>query len=197
MLAWILGKPLTLLFDPFESIVLFLAGMCPHIASQRLLLIRMMIVLVVNYTVQDGKSNWLEGMILMCLYVIIAVTFWYYPGSCFFILCALILSLIRTCDHRHQHLTADCWTRVDLLVIIIRPFCIEDRYLGSLSVPNISPCGRLCVSAGPRSIRSPSSPIYLPWLHVLAITSLPIKLSASASVSHSSTLFTLAFGSRS
>jgi len=31
--------------------------------------------------VQDGKSNWLEGMILMCLYVIIAVTFWYYPGD--------------------------------------------------------------------------------------------------------------------
>ncbi|OBZ72492.1 Vacuolar calcium ion transporter [Grifola frondosa] len=61
-LGWIIGKPLTLLFDPFESIVLFLS------------------VLVVNYVVQDGKSNWLEGMILMCLYVIIAVTFWYYPG---------------------------------------------------------------------------------------------------------------------
>lgn len=43
-----MGKPLTLLFDPFESIVLFLA------------------VLTVNYVVQDGKSNWLEGMILMC-----------------------------------------------------------------------------------------------------------------------------------
>lgn len=28
ILGWILGKPLTLLFDPFESIVLFLAGMC-------------------------------------------------------------------------------------------------------------------------------------------------------------------------
>ncbi|KAI9439938.1 calcium/proton exchanger [Lactarius indigo] len=62
-LGWILGKPLTLLFDPFESIVLFLA------------------VLTVNYVVQDGKSNWLEGMILMCLYVIVAVTFWFYPGS--------------------------------------------------------------------------------------------------------------------
>ncbi|KAH9914793.1 Calcium/proton exchanger [Amylocystis lapponica] len=62
VLSWILGKPLTLLFDPFESITLFLS------------------VLVVNYTVQDGKSNWLEGMILMCLYVIIALTFWYYPG---------------------------------------------------------------------------------------------------------------------
>ncbi|KAL7279025.1 calcium/proton exchanger [Trametes coccinea BRFM310] len=61
-LAWIMGKPLSLLFDPFESIVLFFS------------------VLVVNYVVQDGKSNWLEGMLLMCLYVILAVTFWYYPG---------------------------------------------------------------------------------------------------------------------
>ncbi|KAF8591111.1 calcium/proton exchanger [Ramaria rubella] len=62
ILAWIMGKPLTLLFDPFQSVVLFLA------------------VLTVNYCVQDGKSNWLEGMILMCLYVIIAVSFWFYPG---------------------------------------------------------------------------------------------------------------------
>jgi len=62
-LGWILGKPLTLLFDPFESVVLFLS------------------VLTVNYVVQDGKSNWLEGMILMCLYIIIGVTFWFYPGT--------------------------------------------------------------------------------------------------------------------
>jgi len=62
-LGWILGKPLTLLFDPLESIVLFLS------------------VLTVNYVVQDGKSNWLEGMVLMCLYLILAVTFWFYPGS--------------------------------------------------------------------------------------------------------------------
>ncbi|KAI0822456.1 calcium/proton exchanger [Trametes gibbosa] len=61
-LAWIMGKPLSLLFDPFESIVLFFS------------------VLVVNYVVQDGKSNWLEGMVLMCLYLILAVVFWYYPG---------------------------------------------------------------------------------------------------------------------
>ncbi|KAJ3830219.1 Calcium/proton exchanger [Lentinula raphanica] len=65
-LGWILGKPLTLLFDPYESITLFLA------------------VLTVNYCVQDGKSNWLEGMILMCLYVILCVTFWYYPGGRYF-----------------------------------------------------------------------------------------------------------------
>ncbi|KAF9046923.1 calcium/proton exchanger [Hymenopellis radicata] len=49
-LAWIMGKPLTLLFDPYESVALFLA------------------VLTVNYVVQDG------------LYVILGVTFWFYPG---------------------------------------------------------------------------------------------------------------------
>jgi Ca2+:H+ antiporter len=27
-LGWILGKPLTLLFDPYESIALFLSGKC-------------------------------------------------------------------------------------------------------------------------------------------------------------------------
>ncbi|CAE6437998.1 unnamed protein product [Rhizoctonia solani] len=63
VIAWGMGKPLTLLNDPFESVVLFLS------------------VLVVNYVVSDGKSNWLEGFVLMMLYVIIAVSFWYYPGS--------------------------------------------------------------------------------------------------------------------
>ena len=33
ILGWILGKPLTLLFDPFESIVLFLAGEAPYLLS--------------------------------------------------------------------------------------------------------------------------------------------------------------------
>ena len=51
VLGWIMGRPLTMLFDPFESIILFLA------------------VLTVNYVVQDGKSNWLEGLILLCLCV--------------------------------------------------------------------------------------------------------------------------------
>ncbi|KAF8447180.1 Sodium/calcium exchanger protein-domain-containing protein [Boletus edulis BED1] len=63
LLGWCLGKPLTLSFDPLQSIVLFLS------------------VLTVNYTIQDGKSNWLEGTILICLYSIVCVTFWFYPGA--------------------------------------------------------------------------------------------------------------------
>ncbi|KAK7046520.1 Calcium/proton exchanger [Favolaschia claudopus] len=62
VVGWMIGKPMTLFFDPYEAVCLFLA------------------VLTVNYVVQDGKSNWLEGMILMCLYAILATLFFFYPG---------------------------------------------------------------------------------------------------------------------
>ncbi|KAI0833341.1 Sodium/calcium exchanger protein-domain-containing protein [Trametes gibbosa] len=65
ILGWFLDKPLALLFDPFESVVLYIS------------------VHTMGYVVADGKSNWLEGVILVCLYVVIAVTFWFYPGSNF------------------------------------------------------------------------------------------------------------------
>ncbi|KAA1467535.1 hypothetical protein DENSPDRAFT_251044 [Dentipellis sp. KUC8613] len=65
VLGWILDKPLAMLFDPFESVVLYIS------------------VHVMGYVVADGKSNWLEGVILICLYIIIAVSFWFYPGSTF------------------------------------------------------------------------------------------------------------------
>ncbi|KJA22921.1 hypothetical protein HYPSUDRAFT_66669 [Hypholoma sublateritium FD-334 SS-4] len=61
VLAWITNKPLSLLMDPFQSMVLYMA------------------VNTMGYVVADGKSNWLEGIILICLYVIIAVSFWFYP----------------------------------------------------------------------------------------------------------------------
>ncbi|KAJ2914060.1 hypothetical protein MD484_g6351, partial [Candolleomyces efflorescens] len=63
LLGWVINKPLTLLMDPFESLVLYLS------------------VQTLGYVLADGKSNWLEGFILMSLYIIIAVSFWFYPGS--------------------------------------------------------------------------------------------------------------------
>jgi Ca2+:H+ antiporter len=60
-LGWIIGRPLALLFDPFESVVLYVS------------------VQTMSFVVADGKSNWLEGIILICLYFIIAVSFWFYP----------------------------------------------------------------------------------------------------------------------
>ena len=50
VLGWIMGKDdMTLLFDGFQIAVLFVA------------------VLLVNYLIQDGKSHWLEGVLLIIL----------------------------------------------------------------------------------------------------------------------------------
>lgn len=78
LLGWVLDKPLALLFDPFESIVLYVSGQClpPFLA-----LADFFVVHTMGYVVADGKSNWLEGLILIGLYVVAAVTFWFYPGT--------------------------------------------------------------------------------------------------------------------
>ncbi|KAF1992923.1 vacuolar calcium ion transporter-like protein /H(+) exchanger [Amniculicola lignicola CBS 123094] len=63
VLGWILGRDcMTLYFDTFQIATLFVS------------------VLLVNYLIQDGKSHWLEGMLLMCTYVIIALAAWFYPN---------------------------------------------------------------------------------------------------------------------
>ncbi|KAF9694618.1 hypothetical protein EKO04_007497 [Ascochyta lentis] len=62
LLGWILGKDcMTLYFDTFQIATLFVS------------------VLLVNYLIQDGKSHWLEGILLMASYIIIAVAAWFYP----------------------------------------------------------------------------------------------------------------------
>jgi len=63
MLGWAIGQPMTLHFETFETIAFALS------------------VMVVTYTVQDGKSNYLEGAMLLGLYIIIALAFWAIPGS--------------------------------------------------------------------------------------------------------------------
>lgn len=54
---------LRMLFDPFESAVLFLA------------------VIIVNQALADGRTNWMEGLILFMVYVLIAVAFWVCPRA--------------------------------------------------------------------------------------------------------------------
>jgi len=62
ILGWILGKDcMTLYFDTFQIATLFVS------------------VLLVNYLIQDGKSHWLEGILLMASYIIIALAAWFYP----------------------------------------------------------------------------------------------------------------------
>jgi Ca2+:H+ antiporter len=56
IIGWGMGiDDMTLSFDLFQVAVLFVS------------------VLLVNYLIGDGKSHWLEGQLLVCLYVIIAV----------------------------------------------------------------------------------------------------------------------------
>ncbi|KJA22559.1 hypothetical protein HYPSUDRAFT_202123 [Hypholoma sublateritium FD-334 SS-4] len=63
LLGWIMNKPLTLLFDPLETVVLFLS------------------VLVVKFSVEDGKSHWMSGIVLVAVYVLVAVSFWHFPSD--------------------------------------------------------------------------------------------------------------------
>ena len=59
LLGWALGVPLTLEFGIFETVATFLA------------------VLVTNFIIQDGESNWLEGAMLLVTYGILALAFFF------------------------------------------------------------------------------------------------------------------------
>ncbi|CAG8491840.1 3818_t:CDS:2 [Paraglomus brasilianum] len=63
VLGWIINQPMTLSFDLFETILLSVS------------------VLIMNYLIQDGKSNWLEGALLLATYAIIAIAFYFYPAD--------------------------------------------------------------------------------------------------------------------
>ncbi|OCH90758.1 calcium/proton exchanger [Obba rivulosa] len=58
IIGWMTHHELTLFFANFETIVLFVS------------------VILVNFLVQDGKSNYMEGLMLIALYLVIALAFW-------------------------------------------------------------------------------------------------------------------------
>ncbi|KAK3060888.1 hypothetical protein LTS18_007480 [Coniosporium uncinatum] len=63
LLGWILGREMTLFFNIFETISLFVTAF------------------VINFLILDGRSNYLEGALLIASYVIIAVAAFFYPDS--------------------------------------------------------------------------------------------------------------------
>jgi len=65
IVGWAIGQPMSLRFETFETIAFALS------------------VIIVTYTVQDGKSNYLEGAMLMGLYLIIALAFFATPADVF------------------------------------------------------------------------------------------------------------------
>ena len=62
LLGWALGKDMSLYFSLFETVSLFVSAF------------------IVNYLMIDGRSNYLEGALLIAAYVIIAVAAYFYPS---------------------------------------------------------------------------------------------------------------------
>ena len=61
MIAWMWGVPLTFEFGILETIAVFLA------------------VSIANLIAADGKSNWLEGLMLLSTYAVLGLAFFFHP----------------------------------------------------------------------------------------------------------------------
>ncbi|NJO77457.1 MAG: calcium/proton exchanger [Cyanobacteria bacterium RM1_2_2] len=60
--GWFLGQPMDLNFNPFELVAVAVA------------------VLIANSVSSDGRSNWLEGTLLLATYVVIGAAFFFHPA---------------------------------------------------------------------------------------------------------------------
>lgn len=61
LIGWIIGQPMDLNFQPFDLVAVAVA------------------VLITNSISSDGKSNWLEGTLLLAAYVILSLAFYFHP----------------------------------------------------------------------------------------------------------------------
>ncbi len=59
--GWFLGQPMDLDFNPFELVAVAVS------------------VLITNSISSDGRSNWLEGTLLLATYVVIGLAFYFHP----------------------------------------------------------------------------------------------------------------------
>ncbi|MBD2344277.1 calcium/proton exchanger [Anabaena subtropica] len=60
--GWILGQPMDLDFQPFELVAVVVS------------------VLIANSISSDGKSNWLEGTLLLAAYAVLGFAFYFHPA---------------------------------------------------------------------------------------------------------------------
>lgn len=61
LIGWMMNQAMSLYFRPFETVILFVS------------------VLIANYLIQDGKSNYLEGAMLVGTYLIVCICFLVIP----------------------------------------------------------------------------------------------------------------------
>jgi len=55
IIGWCIDMPMSLYFEPFQTVIMFMS------------------VLVVYAVVNDGESNWMEGVMLLGIYIIISI----------------------------------------------------------------------------------------------------------------------------
>ncbi|OWT40707.1 calcium/proton exchanger [Cryptococcus neoformans Bt1] len=60
LIGWAIGQPMLLFFDTFETMALVIS------------------VLLVNFAISDGRTNYLEGFVMMMAYLSIALVCWFY-----------------------------------------------------------------------------------------------------------------------
>lgn len=63
LVGWMINVPMTLNFSTFETATLFIS------------------IFLSNYLILDGESNWLEGVMSLAMYLLIAIAFYYYPDE--------------------------------------------------------------------------------------------------------------------
>ncbi|WWD22456.1 calcium/proton exchanger [Kwoniella shandongensis] len=63
LVGWAIGQPMLLFFDTFETIALVIS------------------VLLVNFAISDGRTNYLEGFVMMMAYLSIALVCWFYDPA--------------------------------------------------------------------------------------------------------------------
>jgi len=63
LVGLVVGQPMDLNFNPFELVAVAVA------------------VLIANSISSDGRSNWLEGILLLATYVVLGLSFYFYPAS--------------------------------------------------------------------------------------------------------------------
>lgn len=63
LIGLVIGQPMDLNFNPFELVAVAVA------------------VLVANSISSDGRSNWLEGILLLATYTVLGLAFYFYPVS--------------------------------------------------------------------------------------------------------------------
>lgn len=60
--GWVMGKPMDLEFNPFELVAVAVS------------------VLIANSISSDGRSNWLEGTLLLAAYLVLGLAFYFHPA---------------------------------------------------------------------------------------------------------------------